>query len=72
MNILTLQRSHRESRGIAPVARILARIRPALRFAHDIRRLERMSDHELRDIGLSRNEIPFAVRHGRVRDTAGL
>jgi len=71
MNIVTLQRPRQESRGYWLIGRTLASIRPALRIARDIRRLERMSDYELRDIGLSRNEIRFAVRHGRNRDIAG-
>lgn len=32
--------------------------------------LERMSDHDLRDIGLSRSGIIHAVMHGAARDSA--
>lgn len=33
-----------------------------------MQQLERMSDHDLRDIGLTRSEIPHAVIHGAARD----
>jgi len=35
------------------------------RRRRDVARLESLSDHMLRDIGISRSEIGRAVRHGR-------
>ena len=57
----------------APVARHLAFwIRPLLAAAvrawtirRDERILQAMPDHELKDIGIARSEIPHAVRGGR-------
>jgi len=37
------------------------------RIRRDLRYLEGMTDSQLRDIGIRREDIPFAVRHGRVR-----
>jgi uncharacterized protein YjiS (DUF1127 family) len=35
-----------------------------------IQQLEQMSDHDLRDIGVARSEIPSAVAHDAARDRA--
>ena len=52
------------------VARILVRIVRAIAREHRIRRdtreLMTMSDHMLKDIGLTRSPIGYAVRFGRV------
>jgi uncharacterized protein YjiS (DUF1127 family) len=34
-----------------------------------MQQLERMSDHDLRDIGIARSEITHAVMHGATRDS---
>jgi uncharacterized protein YjiS (DUF1127 family) len=34
-----------------------------------MQQLERMSDHDLRDIGIARSEIAHAVMHGAPRDS---
>lgn len=36
-----------------------------LRLRHTVRCLERLDDHTLKDIGVSRSEIASAVRRGR-------
>jgi uncharacterized protein YjiS (DUF1127 family) len=51
-------------------ARVLVRIVRAvareLRIRRDTRELMTMSDHMLKDIGLTRSQIGYAVRFGRV------
>jgi uncharacterized protein YjiS (DUF1127 family) len=53
-----------------PVARILARLvqflAKELRIRRDRRQLMNMSDHMLKDIGLTRSQIGYAVRFGRL------
>ncbi len=43
---------------------LAAPLRRAWRRRHDARMLADLSDHQLRDIGLSRLDIPGAVRRG--------
>jgi uncharacterized protein YjiS (DUF1127 family) len=51
-------------------ARILARVvqflAKELRIRRDTRQLMNMSDHMLKDIGLTRSQIGYAVRFGRL------
>jgi uncharacterized protein YjiS (DUF1127 family) len=53
----------------ASIARMLAAFARAVanevRIRHDTRELRAMSDHMLKDIGLTRAEIGRAVRYGR-------
>ncbi len=46
----------------------LARAAKALRLKRDIADVNAMDDHMLRDIGLNRADISFAVRTGRLPD----
>lgn len=46
---------------------ILARIGRERHIARDSRRLAGLSDHQLRDMGINRGDIPLAVRYGRDR-----
>ena len=43
----------------------LATRRKAARLKHDLKHLHAMSDHELRDIGITRDQIDTALRRGR-------
>ncbi len=65
MTTRTIQHSARRGRGFLHLGEIFARLRLERRIARDIRRVEEMSDHDLRDIGMHRGDIPLAVRHGR-------
>lgn len=43
----------------------IAAIRKVARLKHDLEHLHAMSDHELRDIGITREQIDTALRRGR-------
>jgi uncharacterized protein YjiS (DUF1127 family) len=43
----------------------LAAIRKVARLKYDLEHLHAMSDHELRDIGITRDQICTALRRGR-------
>lgn len=43
----------------------LTAMRKTARLKHDFEHLHAMSDHELRDIGVSRDQIGTALRRGR-------
>lgn len=43
----------------------LAAMRKVARLKHDMEHLHAMSDHELRDIGITRDQIGMALRRGR-------
>lgn len=43
----------------------LVAMRKVARLKHDMEHLHAMSDHELRDIGITRDQIGMALRHGR-------
>ena len=43
-------------------------VRREMRRRRDVHHLMQMSDHQLRDIGLDRNEIHYRVYHGRPED----
>jgi uncharacterized protein YjiS (DUF1127 family) len=44
---------------------LLAAMRKKARLKHDFEHLHAMSDHELRDIGITRDQIDTALRRGR-------
>lgn len=44
------------------------RLRQSRRFARDVKNLQAMSDHMLRDIGLNRADIFYAVHNGSLPD----
>lgn len=52
---------------IPRIGELLAHLHMEQRIRRDLRYLEGMNDSQLRDIGIRREDIPFAVRHGRVR-----
>jgi uncharacterized protein YjiS (DUF1127 family) len=54
--------------AMAAIKRSLARYLAWRAQASAIAHLKSMSERELRDIGLTRAEIPFVVRQGRRRD----
>ena len=43
----------------------VAAMRKVARLKHDLEHLHAMSDHELRDIGVTRDQIDIALRRGR-------
>jgi uncharacterized protein YjiS (DUF1127 family) len=57
----------RRSRILSLFADLFALWSGALRRQRAIADLSHLSDHQLRDIGISRAEIPHAVEHGRSR-----
>jgi uncharacterized protein YjiS (DUF1127 family) len=71
MNILTVSRSRRQNLvaeffgAPAFVTALAAHVRTSRRIRRDIAHLDALSDHHLQDIGIMRDEIPAAVRHGR-------
>ncbi|MCB1340695.1 MAG: DUF1127 domain-containing protein [Pseudooceanicola sp.] len=62
---LTLTRRKRRTGLLAVFRALLARLELERRIQRDTARLEAMSDHELRDIGLRRGDIRDALVHGR-------
>jgi uncharacterized protein YjiS (DUF1127 family) len=44
------------------------RLRQSRRFARDVEHLQAMGDHMLRDIGLNRADISYAVHNGKLPD----
>jgi len=71
MTTQTIHHSARHGHAFLHIGEFLARINLAGRIARDIRHLEEMSDHQLRDIGLNRGDIALAVRDGRNFDLIG-
>jgi uncharacterized protein YjiS (DUF1127 family) len=65
LNTMTVQRPHQGSSGFQRMLEAFACIRLQWRVARDIRHLEKMTDHDLRDIGIRRDEIRSAVFLGR-------
>jgi uncharacterized protein YjiS (DUF1127 family) len=57
----------RRSRILSLFADLFALWSRALRRQRTIADMSLLSDHQLRDIGISRAEIPHAVDHGRPR-----
>jgi len=55
----------------ARVARLIAWIRAGHRVRRDLALLRTVDDRQLADIGLTRDEIDHAVRHGRWCDKCG-
>lgn len=72
MNTLTLTTipccPSQRRRALPRLSAILAWFRRECHIARDTQRLAGLSDRELRDIGISRSDIPLAVRYGRNRD----
>lgn len=52
-------------RGLAAVVRLIRAIGAEVATRRSLRELARMSEHELRDFGLSRGDVERVVRHGR-------
>ena len=50
---------------LAAGSRVLLEIRRELAMRRAARELEGFNDYQLKDIGISRSDIPRAVRHGR-------
>lgn len=55
-------------RALPRLSTILTWLRREGHIARDTQRLAGLSDRDLQDIGISRDEIPLAVRHGRYGD----
>ena len=68
MTHLTLTRPRDGGAVLAALKAFTARMLEEQRIRRDIARLESMSDHLLRDIGVTRSNIPAAARHGLRRD----
>ena len=49
------------NRAVAALRSVFARLDRARRYRMTVGRLHRLSDHQLRDIGLARDEIEVAV-----------
>ena len=47
------------------VARVASRLRKYRRHQHDYQKLSAMSDHELKDIGLTRGDVVASFERGR-------
>ena len=67
MTHLTLTRP-RDGGAVPALKTLLDRVREERRIRRDIARLESMSGHLLRDIGLTRSNIRSAARHGLTRN----
>ncbi|HMQ94866.1 MAG TPA: DUF1127 domain-containing protein [Amaricoccus sp.] len=65
MKTLTLSQRHRRTSPFVALRAFVAKLDIERRIRRDTARLEAMSDHELRDIGLHRGDIRDALRHGR-------
>jgi uncharacterized protein YjiS (DUF1127 family) len=50
---------------LSACSRMLLQVRRELAIARAARELEGFNDYQLKDIGLTRDDIPRAVRHGR-------
>ena len=53
---------------IPRIGELVAHLHMEQRIRRDLRHLEGMTNGQLRDIGIRRKEIAFAVRHGRIPD----
>jgi uncharacterized protein YjiS (DUF1127 family) len=53
------------ARALAACSSMLLGIRRELALRRAARELAGMNDYELKDIGITRSDIPRAVRHGR-------
>ncbi len=71
MNILAIPQIGQPNRSSFQIREILARWQARQRIRSDMRRLESMSDRDLRDIGIRRDQIRSALRHGRDWDSTG-
>lgn len=63
-----IARRHRAARFVRLCSALIAYVRSARERRQASSALYNLSDHQLRDIGVSRAEIEHVVRHGRPRD----
>ena len=67
---LGLNAGQRAWRFVQPALRLLVRALGEYRTRRAVREMQRLDDRMLRDIGIGRDAIDFAVRYGRELDAA--